>query len=99
MQSSLSSTWRPRGSLRVGGAGDAPLVAHNARFDVGFLDREVERLTGRRVAATVVDTVWLARRLLHRRSERFSLQQLAHFFGTAWQPRHRALPHAPATAP
>ena len=32
-------------------AGDAPLVAHNARFDVGFLDRAVERLTGRRVAA------------------------------------------------
>ena len=31
-------------------AGDAVLVAHNARFDIGFLDREVERLTGRRVA-------------------------------------------------
>ena len=27
------------------------LVAHNARFDLGFLDREVERLTGRRIAA------------------------------------------------
>src|SRR6185295_4502401 len=38
-------------------AGDAVLVAHNARFDLGFLDREVERLTGRRVAAPVVDTV------------------------------------------
>jgi len=79
-------------------AGDAPLVAHNARFDVGFLDREVERLTGRRVAALVVDTVWLARRLLHRRSERFSLLELAHFFGTTWQPCHRALPDALATA-
>jgi DNA polymerase III epsilon subunit family exonuclease len=79
-------------------AGDVPLVAHNARFDVGFLDREVERLTGRRVAATVLDTVWLARRLLHRRSERFSLQQLAHFFGTTWEPCHRALPDALATA-
>ena len=28
-------------------AGDAVLVAHNARFDVGFVNREVERLTGR----------------------------------------------------
>ena len=79
-------------------AGDAPLVAHNARFDMGFLDGEVERLTGRRVAVAVVDTMWLARRLLHRRSERFSLQELAHFFGTAWQPCHRALPDALATA-
>jgi DNA polymerase III epsilon subunit family exonuclease len=79
-------------------AGDAPLVAHNARFDVGFLDRAVERLTGRRVAAPVIDTVWLARRLLHRRSERFSLAQLAHFFGTSTDPCHRALPDAVATA-
>jgi DNA polymerase III epsilon subunit family exonuclease len=79
-------------------AGDAPLAAHNARFDVGFVDCAVERLTGRRVAAAVIDTVWLARRLLHRRSERFSLRQLAHFFGTSSDPCHRALPDAMATA-
>jgi DNA polymerase-3 subunit epsilon len=79
-------------------AGDVPLVAHNARFDVGFLDRAVDRLTGRRCAATVIDTVWLARRLLDRRSERFSLSQLAHFFGTSERPCHRALPDALATA-
>jgi len=92
----------PRSEIAVrrflGFAGDAPLVAHNARFDVGFLDREVERLTGRRVAAAVVDTVWLARRLLHRRSERFSLSQLAHFFGSSCEPCPRALPDALATA-
>jgi DNA polymerase III epsilon subunit family exonuclease len=79
-------------------ADDVPLAAHNARFDLAFLDREVERLTGRRVAAAVVDTVWLARRLLHSRSERFSLPQLAHFFGTSVSPCHRALPDALATA-
>jgi DNA polymerase III epsilon subunit family exonuclease len=79
-------------------AGDAPLAAHNARFDVGFLDHAVQQLTGRRVAAQVVDTVWLARRLLHRRSERFSLAQLSHFFGTSTDPCHRALPDALATA-
>ena len=54
-------------------AGDAVLVAHNARFDVSFLDREVERLTGRRVAAPVVDTVRLARRLLAGRVRRVGL--------------------------
>jgi len=79
-------------------AGEVPLGAHNARFDVGFLDRAVERLTGRRVAAPVLDTVWLARRLLARRSERYSLRQLAHFFGTSTEPCHRALPDAVATA-
>jgi DNA polymerase III epsilon subunit family exonuclease len=79
-------------------AGDAVLVAHNARFDLSFLDREVERLTGRRLAAPVVDTVWLARRLLAGRAERASLAALSRFFGTAVEPCHRALPDAEATA-
>src|ERR687897_2195073 len=79
-------------------AGDAVLVAHNARFDLAFLDREVERLTGRRVAAPVVDTVWLARRLLEGRVRRVGIASLAHFFGTAAQPCHRALADSEATA-
>ena len=79
-------------------AGDAVLVAHNARFDLGFLDVEVERLTGRRLAGPVVDTVWLARRLLAGRIARVGLGSLAYFFGTSAQPCHRALPDAQATA-
>jgi exonuclease/GIY-YIG catalytic domain-containing protein/UvrB/UvrC motif-containing protein len=78
-------------------AGDAVLVAHNARFDLAFLDREVDRLTGLRVANPVVDTVWLARRLLAGRTSRCSLAVLSQFFGTATRPCHRALPDAEAT--
>ncbi|MDX6486963.1 MAG: polymerase subunit epsilon [Gaiellaceae bacterium] len=79
-------------------AGDAVLVAHNARFDLSFLDRETERLTGSRLANPVVDTVPLARRLLSGRVPRASLAQLSYFFGTSVQPCHRALPDAQATA-
>jgi DNA polymerase III epsilon subunit family exonuclease len=79
-------------------AGDAVLVAHNARFDLAFLDRETERLTGSRIAAPVVDTVTLARRLLAGRVPRASLAQLSYFLGTSVQPCHRALPDAQATA-
>jgi DNA polymerase-3 subunit epsilon len=79
-------------------AGDGVLVAHNARFDLGFLDREVERLSGRRLAGPVVDTVPLARRLLAGRISRVGLASLAHFFGTSVRPCHRALPDAQATA-
>jgi len=79
-------------------AGDAVLVAHNARFDLAFLDRETERLTGSRIAAPVVDTVPLARRLLAGRVPGASLAQLSHFLGTSVRPCHRALPDAQATA-
>jgi DNA polymerase III epsilon subunit family exonuclease len=79
-------------------AGDAVLVAHNARFDLAFLDRETERLAGARLAGPVVDTVGLARRLLAGRTPRAGLAALAQFFGTATHPCHRALPDAQATA-
>jgi DNA polymerase III epsilon subunit family exonuclease len=79
-------------------AGDAVLVAHNARFDVGFVNRELQRLTGKRLSATVIDTVPLARSLLHGRVERMNLASLAFFFGVSNEPCHRALPDALATA-
>ena len=79
-------------------AADGVLVAHNARFDVGFLNRELELMTGKRVAATVIDTVPLARNLLRGRVERTSLASLAFFFGVSVRPCHRALPDAQATA-
>src|SRR5262245_11746027 len=79
-------------------AGDAVLVAHNARFDLAFLDRETEQLTGSRIGSPVVDTVRLARRLLAGRVAGFGLGQLAWFFDTEERPCHRALPDARATA-
>ena len=78
-------------------AGDAVLVAHNARFDLAFLDRETERLTGFRIGAPVLDTVRLARTLLAGRVPGFGLAQLAWFLDTAERPCHRALPDARAT--
>ncbi len=79
-------------------AGRSVLIAHNARFDVGFVNRELERMTGKRLAATVIDTVPLARNLLQRRVRRTSLASLAYFFGVSARPCHRALPDAQATA-
>jgi DNA polymerase-3 subunit epsilon len=79
-------------------AGDAVLVAHNARFDLAFLDRETERLTGLRIGSAVLDTVRLARTLLAGRVARFGLAQLAWFLDTAERPCHRALPDARATS-
>jgi DNA polymerase III epsilon subunit-like protein len=76
----------------------AVLAGHNLRFDIGFLDRELQRAAGARLAAPLVDTLPLARRLLAGRVERASLAALAEFFGTLERPCHRALPDARATA-
>src|SRR5207237_3102766 len=59
-------------------------------------DAETMRLTGRRVEATVVDTVGLARRLLGRQPA--NLAALSYRFVTQARPCHRALPDAEATA-
>ncbi len=78
-------------------AGDAVLVAHNARFDLAFLDRETERLTVARLAgpwSTPSDSPDGCSPVGHRAP---GLASLAHFFGTGARPCHRALPDACAT--
>ncbi|MEO9174819.1 MAG: exonuclease domain-containing protein [Gaiellales bacterium] len=73
------------------------LVAHNARFDVGFLQRALGAIDGRRLELPVLDTVALARRLLAGRGLRCDLHSLADRFSLPTQPIHRALPDALAT--
>ncbi len=75
----------------------AVLIAHNHRFDMGFLDFEAERCWGSPFPRPVLDTLSLARRL-HPELPRHSLHELAAFYGVPDAPAHRALPDALATA-
>jgi DNA polymerase-3 subunit epsilon len=79
-------------------ADDDLLVAHNARFDQRFVERQLLLRHGRRLSEPPLCTAALARRLLEGRLRRVSLASLAHFFGVPTQPCHRALPDAEATA-
>jgi DNA polymerase III epsilon subunit family exonuclease len=79
-------------------AADALLVAHNARFDQSFLERQLLSLHGRRLSEPTLCTAALARRLLEGRLRRVGLASLADFFGVPTTPCHRALPDAEATA-
>src|SRR5262249_40350412 len=79
-------------------AGGAQLVAHNARFAQRFLERQLQLRESRRLAEPALCTAALARRLLEGRLRRVGLASLAHFFGVATEPCHRALPDAEATA-
>ncbi|HUK76777.1 MAG TPA: exonuclease domain-containing protein [Thermoleophilia bacterium] len=75
---------------------DSVLVAHNARFDLGFLDYELSVLMRRTFPRPTLDTLRLARRVLS--PMRCSLAALAERFDTEVKPRHRALDDALATA-
>jgi len=74
------------------------LVAHNARFDVGFLRAAAGRLDLSWPSPTIVDTVALARRVVTKdEAPNHKLGTLAALFGAATSPDHRALHDARAT--
>lgn len=79
-------------------AGQDVLVAHNAPFDLRFLNYERRRLWGRYFTQPWLDTLVLARRLLNGQVARHDLGTLSVWADTAVRPSHRALPDAEATA-
>ncbi len=79
-------------------ARDDVLVAHNAPFDLRFLNYERHRLLGTYFSQPWLDTLVLSRRLLGSRVERHDLGTLAGWAGTRVRPCHRALADAEATA-
>jgi len=78
--------------------GEDVLVAHNAPFDLRFLNYERRRLAGRYFTQPWLDTLILSKRLLGRRVERHDLRTLSEWADTLVRPCHRALPDAEATA-
>ncbi len=76
----------------------AVLVAHNARFDVGFLKAAASAMDLAWPSFTVVDTVPLARRVVPRdEAPNHKLGTLAGLFHATVTPDHRALSDARAT--
>lgn len=77
--------------------GDAVLVAHNARFDVGFLNAAATATGHDRLTNRVLDTVALARRVVRSEVRNLRLGSLAAHFRSPVTPTHRALDDARAT--
>ena len=77
--------------------GDGVLVAHNARFDLGFLRAAAARLGLPRLRPRVIDTAVLARRLLRDEVRDLRLGTLAAHLHAPDTPDHRALHDARAT--
>lgn len=77
--------------------GDAVIVGHNVRFDLGFLRANLRRLGYPALTNPSVDTCSLARRLVRDEVPNCKLSTLARHFRTAANPCHRALDDAKAT--
>ncbi len=79
-------------------AAGSVIVAHNARFDVGFLKRGCAELGYAWPSPPVVDTVGLARSVMMRDEvPNHKLSTLARHFHASVEPNHRALSDARAT--
>ena len=73
----------------------AVIVAHNASFDVGFLNYELQRLKGRRLGEGAIDTLPLSR-LLAPGLPNYRLGTVAEALGAPVAACHRALADAQA---
>ena len=76
-------------------AAHSVLVAHNAPFDLGFLDYELGKQRGQTFPRPALDTLRMARKLCPQ--QKCSLSALAYRFDTRVKPVHRALHDAQAT--
>ncbi|MEA3076294.1 MAG: polymerase subunit epsilon [Actinomycetota bacterium] len=74
------------------------IVGHNVRFDLGFLEANLDRLGYAGMVNLFVDTCVLARRLVRDEVVNCKLATLAAHFRTVADPCHRALDDASATA-
>lgn len=76
---------------------DSVLVAHNARFDVGFINVALARLDYPPLTNRVLDTAILARKVLSGEVPNHKLSTLAGYLRCAHQPTHRAYTDVLAT--
>lgn len=76
--------------------GDSVLVAHNAKFDMGFIKKWAER-NGKAVTNSVVDTVGVSRTLFPEMTKH-TLKALSKKLNVSLENHHRAVDDAEATA-
>ena len=77
--------------------GDSVFVAHNARFDLGFVNAALVAHGYDALTNSVIDTVQLARRLIRNEVPNCKLSTLASCLNLPHQPIHRAMDDVLAT--
>ena len=73
-------------------------TAHNAKFDISFLEAESERVGMKREVRNYLDTLALAREADSDQQRKHSLQALCDHYGVTVERAHEAMSDAKATA-
>lgn len=76
--------------------GDSILVAHNAKFDISFLNYNSKLYTGKNIRNPVICTDHLARRILPDIDSK-SLENIAYHLNIPFKQKHRAMSDAEVT--
>lgn len=76
----------------------AVFTAHNAKFDIGFLHAESERIGIKKRVEAHLDTLHLARRADEAKERKHSLEALCDYYGIKRDRAHEARSDAEATA-
>jgi DNA polymerase III epsilon subunit family exonuclease len=76
----------------------AVFTAHNAKFDIGFLHAESERVGINKSVGKHIDTLRLARELDESKERKHSLEALCNHYGIVRERAHEARADAEATA-
>lgn len=76
---------------------DNILVAHNASFDIGFIEEVCLKLSLNKTYLGYIDTLYLARVMYEAELKSFNLKALAKFFKIQQEAHHRALDDARVT--
>lgn len=77
---------------------DCILVAHNAKFDVGFIYANIERLNLNYEELPAIDTLNLFRTGYYQEVKKFNLKVLAKYFKVKQEQHHRAIDDTRVTA-
>ena len=77
---------------------DSILVAHNAKFDVGFIYANIHRLNLDYPILPAIDTLNLFRAGYHQEVKKFNLKVLAKYFKVKQEQHHRAIDDTRVTA-
>ena len=82
----------------LGFIGNRPIFAYNVKFDISFLNAELDNCRRQRINNVLIDILFICRKLFYGQLGKFSLKEVAGFLNIDTSNLHRALADAKIAA-